>query len=180
MTQLGETKKKKEKRPEDIAIGKRIKQARENAGMSQRVLHENTQISITQISAYETGDRTIGLSNLALIAKETNTAIDELYFGPESELPISQSKDTGELIVNCINALFECGVIIKKTVTKNTFDEVEQVSFVKYNDIVMELVDQLRTIERSKNDFPDPESVKKQTLQAYANKINNRLEKNKQ
>ena len=180
MSQSKDDNKKKTKNPEDIAIGKRIKHARDKIGIHQRELHDITKISTTQISAYETGDRTIGLHNLALIAKATNTTIDELYFGPASELPISQSKDEGELIVNCVNALFESGVIYIKTMKKNTFEEVDRVSFGKYNDILEDLVDQLRTIERSKNDYPDPESVKKQTLQAYANKINNRLEKRKQ
>ncbi len=170
---------KKEKRKEDIDIGMRIKLARQRAKISQRELHESTGISITQISAYETGDRTIGLNNLSLIARMTDTTIDELYFGPKSKFPISQSQNTGELIVNCVTALFDNGVIDKKNVSKNMFTDVEHIGFVKFNDILEDLVNQLRIIKRDKNDYADPKSIKKQTLYAYANKINTRLEKQK-
>lgn len=64
-----------------IELGERIRKARENANLSQYNLHDLTDISVTQISAYENGKRNIGLQSLYKIARATGKTMDELYEG---------------------------------------------------------------------------------------------------
>ena len=52
---------------DNVLIGKRIREARIRAGLTQNRLHQITDISITQISAYENGNRNIGLTSLKKI-----------------------------------------------------------------------------------------------------------------
>ena len=64
-----------------IELGERIRKAWENANLSQYNLHDLTDISVTQISAYENGKRNIGLQSLYKIARATGKTMDELYEG---------------------------------------------------------------------------------------------------
>lgn len=161
--------------PDVAKIGKRIEQARIDLSMSQHQLYEKTNISTSQLSAYENGKRATSLYNLAKIAKALNKTIDELYFGSLSERPISTSDSIGQLIVNCVVALYENDVIY--IANRNDNYRTKELFISKYNDILVELVDHLDNIERNKNDYKDPDLVKEQTIDAYANKINTRIEK---
>ena len=69
--------------------------------MTQRDVYEATDISTSQLSAYENGKQMIGLVSLAKIAKALDTSIDRLYFGKPSEAFLNETEDFGETVVNC-------------------------------------------------------------------------------
>lgn len=155
-------------------IGKRLREARESLKMSQRQLSDQTKISVTQISSYETGKKQIGLVSLANLCSCLGRSLDEIYYGSPSKTPISTAKNDGELIVNCIDALFSEGVIRK--ITQDQFNDfgqnTEKVEFVDYLNVISSLVDKLTQFERESADYPDPDSFKKQLLAAAAKQIN--------
>lgn len=71
-------------------VGKRIKQAREAAGLSQSELGKAVGVSGTAISLYETGDRSISIKLLNIIAGKLNLTLQELAQGyPQKEPDIS-------------------------------------------------------------------------------------------
>lgn len=162
-----------------ISLGKRIKKAREDANLTQYKLHDMTGISITQISAYENGSRNIGLQSLYKIAVATNKTMDEIYGGSLEVKPLTKSANKGELIVNCIAALVEENVITllpKKHV--NTFMPIGaeysyQIIFSSYLPLIDDLVKKLIDFEKNKENYPEPESFKKQIMAAVAKQINN-------
>ncbi|MCQ2087032.1 MAG: helix-turn-helix domain-containing protein [Bacilli bacterium] len=166
---------------DNILIGKRIKEAREKAGLTQSRLHEITDISITQISAYENGNRNIGLLSLKKIADATGTTMDELYSGKGEEKPIISTNNEGKLIINCITALFENGVIsLLPKQNENDFvpmglEYYYQIGFCNYVDILDDYVRKLADFERNKENYPNPKDFKLQLSEASAKKINNSI-----
>lgn len=161
-------------------LGKRIKSARERLNMSQFSLYEKTGISTTQISAYENGKKTLGLQTLVKIASALGLTLDELYYGSSSTKPISSSFDKGELIVNCIYALYEQGVVcalIRQKANEYVGLGAEfyyRIGFMNYVDILDDLVQKLNDFQKNKDNYPDPDSFKKQLLAAAAKQINNK------
>ncbi len=163
---------------DDALIGARIKEAREKAGLTQKRLHEMTDISITQISAYENGNRSIGLSSLKKIADATGVAMDELYSGRNEERPLVVATNKGKLIINCITALFENGVI-SSLPKENPNDYVPcgmeyyyQIGFCNYVEILDDYVSKLTDFERNKDNYPNPKDFKSQLSEASAKMIN--------
>lgn len=162
---------------ESTLIGKRIKDARIKAGLTQNRLHEMTDISITQLSAYENGNRNIGLISLKKIADATGTSIDELYTGKREDKPLN-ADNIGKLIINCITALVENDVIC----TLPTIDENEyvptgmgyiyQIGFYKYVDILDDYVKKLIDFHKNENNYPNPQEFKRQIIEAASKKIN--------
>lgn len=162
-----------------IELGKRIKNARELANMTQFELYEKTGISTTQISAFENGKRSIGLQSLSKIAQALGKTMDEIFNGTAESKPITSAVNRGELIVNCINALFDEGVIAY-LYKENNNPYVEmgaeyfyKIGFRDYVDILDDLVSQLTDFENKKDSYPDPISFKKQILASAAKRINN-------
>ncbi len=94
-------------------IGKRIREARESAELSQTDLSKKTDLSVSQISRYENGKSKglISLRNLAKIAFAVNVSIDELYFGKREFRFLYTARNEGELIVNCLYALYKHDII---------------------------------------------------------------------
>ncbi len=161
------------------ALGERIRTTRIKRNMSQYDLYEKTGISTTQISAYENGKKSIGLKALVKIAVSLQVSLDELYFGPESKKPIATASNVGELIVNCTYALYEKNVVSSRGhETQSKMDgrggplRLVSIGFNKYKEILDNLVHQLDEFERSKKDYPEPESFRNQLLAAAANQIN--------
>lgn len=159
-------------------LGKRIKKAREEAKLTQYKLHDLTGISITQISAYENGNRNIGLHSLYKIAVATGKTMDEIYGGSQESRPINNSKNKGELIVNCVSALSDEQVItVLPRQQENEFvsmgaEYYYRIGFYKYVDILDKMVAKLKDFEDHKEDYPDPDGFKKQIIAAAANQIN--------
>lgn len=91
-------------------IGKRIKEAREERGMTQAKLAGMTRISTTQLSGYENG-KVPSLTTLAKISRALGVSMDELYYGDGSESFINTAENEGELIVNCVAQLYSHRVI---------------------------------------------------------------------
>ena len=96
---------------EAVEIGKRIKKARLEANLTQKQLHELTNISITQISAYENGTKNIGIHSLNKIAKATNKTMDEIYNCNIIAKSLNEASTVQELIVYCIDILVQLKVI---------------------------------------------------------------------
>jgi len=169
---------------DNILIGKRLKNAREGAKLTQSRLHDLTGISITQISAYENGNRNIGLTALKKIADATGTTMDELYTGKGEDKPIITSVNKGKLIINCINALFEENVITILEKEKENdylqmgFEHYYQIGFYNYVDILDDFVKKIDDFEKNKNDYPNPFDFKNQIIEAASKKINDRIKRN--
>lgn len=162
---------------ESATVGERIKNRREELNMTQDKLHDLTDISITQISAYENDRKQIGLFSLGKIASALETSIDELYYGKPSERPITSSLNEGELIINCVYALYKRGVLgTKQYETDNGYETriMECVGINNYELVIDDLVSKLNDFNANKSDYTDPELFEKQLLQAAVNKINNK------
>ncbi len=161
-----------------MELGNRIKEARLEANLAQAKLHELTGISITQLSNYENGSRNIGIENLSLIAKATNKTIDEIYFGSLSKKPIVSSSNKGELIVNCITALFAEGVIgllPHENINEYICDHLQytyRLAFKNYMFEIEDLVKKLDDFETNKENYKQPDNFKKQIMDASASLIN--------
>ena len=70
---------------ENIAMGKRIAQLREDRGMTQKQLADRAGISVTFLSEVENGKRNISMGKLLSIADELDTTSDYLARGTHSE-----------------------------------------------------------------------------------------------
>ena len=168
----------------DLELGKRIRFYREKANLSQYSLYEKTKISTTQLSSYENGKRSIGLQSLAKISLALGVTIDELYYGPSASEPINKANNKGELIVNCVSALFDENVIAALYKEKNNpYVEMGAGHFYKIGfrycvSILDDMVLKLSDFEKNKDNYPDPEGFRKQILASAAKQIND-VSKNK-
>lgn len=164
-------------------LGKRIKNAREEAKLTQHQLYEMTGISTTQISAYENGNKSIGLQSLAKIAFAVNKTIDELYYGSINNRAVSTAKNVGELVVNCIYALHKEEVVMNMYVEdENSFEYGKkyhkEIRINKFETTLFDLINKLDDLEENKENYPDALSFEKQILAAtatYINKVNDKL-----
>ena len=162
-------------------IGKRIRQAREENKMTQRELASKIEMSDSQLSSYENGKKSIGLYTLAKIANATNKTIDELYFGNDEVKPLTKSTSTPELIVNCLDALFENGVIqyngmlCKYDKNEEEWNYEDCISVIEYETEIYELLQNLEQFEQNEDSYPDPQLFKKQLLASTANKIKKQM-----
>ena len=165
------------KKDSNKKLGERIKRARLDANLTQVELHNQTGISITQISNYENGLRNIGIENLSLIAKTTGKTLDELYLGALPERPILSSKSRGELIINCVDALLEERIIglTPKEIVDDHFEPrlVYDLNFI--DGACLEIIDdfakKIDDLENNKENYSDPAEIKKQFKEAAAKKI---------
>ena len=168
--------------PDLKGIGKRIRQAREDIGMNQRELGEKIGMSDSQLSAYENGKKSIGLTTLARIAVATNKTIDEIYFGSEATKPITKSNDVSELIVNCFDALFEKKIIkyadylLRYNPTTCDYETTECIDVMKYDEEIFELLQNLKQFKNNEDSYLDAQQFKKQLLASAANKIKKQME----
>lgn len=92
-------------------IGKNIKEARLSKNWSQMDLSQATGISNSVISAYENGKKMPGLDTLVRFSEALKTTIDQLYYGNANEAFIRKASNSGQIIVNSIEALHQQGVI---------------------------------------------------------------------
>ena len=158
-------------------LGERIREARISAGLTQAQLHDLTQISITQLSNYENGSRNIGIENLAKIAKATKKTIDEIYLGTSAERPLVSSSNDGELIINCITALVEKGIIDFVPVRNEDYpfdhrDYIYKLGIKNYYIVLESYVEKILDFEKNKSNYKDPDYFKEQLMDAAATEIN--------
>lgn len=166
-------------------IGERIKMARKANNITQSGLAEKTGISSTQLSNYETGKRGIGLVTLMNIAKALGVSLDSLCFGETSERPISTSKNQGELIVNCVAALFDEGVIAYLSHSKAGQYHYDgcpldfRIGFGRHVSILNEFVSELSAYRDKESTYSNPEAYRKMVMESAANQINQEIEERK-
>ena len=70
---------------ENISMGKRLAQLREDKGMTQKQLADRAGISVTFLSEVENGKRNISMGKLLSIADELDTTSDYLARGTHSD-----------------------------------------------------------------------------------------------
>jgi transcriptional regulator with XRE-family HTH domain len=75
----------KDRDPENVERGQRLRRIRESLGLSQPEMAELCGTSKTTYNGWETGANRIGLSNAISIKQKLGVSLDYLYFG---EVPI--------------------------------------------------------------------------------------------
>lgn len=158
-------------------IGKRIKKARIDSQMTQVELHHLTDISITQISAYENGKRNIGLQSLYKIAQATNKTMDELYAGNiKSKIPGNGLEDI-DLATNYLAFLVEKRIISCKLKEGNvcnygTLQTDYEIVFLDYYDALLkDMILKLQDFYQSEIKYHDPDDIKSQITKITANNM---------
>lgn len=159
-------------------VGRNIKGVRAEKGMTQSTLAQKAEISQTQLSDYENGNKLPGLPSIAKIALALGKSIDELCYGDASVSPITTAPDKGRLIVNCVYQLWDNGVLGQHRPTK---DEERYLSSTylwpvadlgDYSWVVEELLKTLDRFEKRKHTYRDPDLYLEQVLDSAAREIN--------
>jgi len=75
-----------------IELGLKIKQLRQQAGLSQEKLAEMVGVTFQQVQKYENGHTTLNILKLQQIAKALKVSVSELF----SSAPMQQVRLTGE------------------------------------------------------------------------------------
>lgn len=101
--------------------------------------------------------------------------------GSESSRPITSSRNDGELIVNCVVALYDAKVIQANPKNrKNEFaprgeEDYYRIGFSNFINILDDMVLKLHDFEWNKENYPDPQSFREQILASAAKQINDVL-----
>jgi transcriptional regulator with XRE-family HTH domain len=157
---------------EGSSIGKNIREARAKNNLTQRALSEKAQMSQTQLSDYENGNKTPSLFSLAKIAKALNTTIDELFYGDASVSFITSAPDKGSIIVNSFVALWEKDVIDTYSTLNDPEIDEREVILENYSYAIRRLFENLDEFETNKNTYTNPDEYLKYVKQSVANEIN--------
>lgn len=172
----------KKRKADNSSIGNNIKTLRKAKGFTQLNLSEKTGISTTAISAYENGKKTVGLFTLATFAKTLGCSMDDLYYGVGPKR-LTASSSEGELLVNCIVALWEKELYdFLPYETRNNQGDYSisyRLSVIDVESIIEELINKLNDLKRDEQFYTDSEKVKQQYMTSAISKINSRLEKYK-
>lgn len=166
---------------EEPNIGQNLKNARLNAGMTQRSVAEAAEISQTQLSDYETGNKTPGLHTLAKLSRVLEKSLDELYFGDASVSFITTAADESRALVNCIFRLWEAGVLISPSRAKEVneclksqtydYDIEEQGVLLEHKQAIERLLEMLTDFRDRIDTYESPQSYLKQVLDSAAREI---------
>ncbi len=70
--------------PTDVAVGKRVRELRIRAGLSQQALAEKIGLSFQQVQKYEKGANRMGASRLIQIANILEVPVEALFEGLET------------------------------------------------------------------------------------------------
>lgn len=156
-------------------LGKNIKNARAELGLTQSAVAQKTGINQTQLSDYENGNKLPGLISLAKIANALGKSIDELCYGDESISPITTAPDDGRLIANCIYQLWKHNVIRRHIPSE---DEEQYSCYLrpmadleKHSWASERLLAQLDDYANMQHTFTDPELYLEQIIDSAANEI---------
>lgn len=158
-------------------IGRNIRTARDEKGLSQRQLSEKTEISQTQLSDYENGKKTPGLFTLAKLSLALEKSMDELFFGDASVSFISSAPDQGRLIANCVYQLWNHRVIHRHFSQEDelrfgmSLHTAPVVDLHYHSNAVERLLAMLDDFEGRKHTYNDPESYLEQLLDSTAREI---------
>lgn len=90
------------KHPVDIHVGKRIRQRRWMAGITQQQLAEAVGIKFQQIQKYETGMNRVSASRLWDIAEALGVKVSFFFdgLGPDGEQPATETTVHGDLMAD--------------------------------------------------------------------------------
>ena len=167
-------------------VGGNIKAARAENGMTQFALAQKAEISQTQLSDYENGNKLPGLNSIAKIALALGKSIDELCYGDASMTPITTAPDKGRLIANCVFQLWKNGVLGRHIPTNNehayssSFYMNPVADLRSYPMAIERLLETLDEYEEKKNTFKNPELYLEQVLDSVSSEIEpNRRYQNK-
>ena len=156
-------------------VGKNIKEARAEKGLTQSAVAQLTGIAQTQLSDYENGNKLPGLISLAKIARALGKSIDELCYGDESISPITTASDDGRLIANCIYQLWKHKIIHRHIPSE---EEERYARYLKpvidlneYSWVSERLLAHLDDYARMNHTFRDPELYLEQIIDSAANEI---------
>ena len=83
--------------PFDIEAGKRLKEARRNAGQTQEYLADQVGLTFQQIQKYENGSNRMSIERVSQFSNITGTPI-LFFFGKESDRPVPKNSRAGRLI----------------------------------------------------------------------------------
>ena len=158
-------------------VGGNIKSARAEKGMTQSALAQKAEISQTQLSDYENGNKLPGLNSIAKIAMALGKSIDELCYGDASMSPITTASNKGDVIVNCCVALWEQGAIDavgSKNGSKSGYDGIKLQGHVTG---IKRLMDNLYEFGIRRDTYADPEGYLEYVKQSVASEINQEEER---
>ena len=161
-------------------VGGNIKAARAEKGMTQSALAKKADISQTQLSDYENGNKLPGLPSIAKLALALGKSIDELCYGDASVSPITTAPDKGRLIVNCVYQLWDNRVLGHHRPTEDEERYSSSIYLRPVADLgdyywaVDGLLETLDKFEERKSTYRDPDLYLEQVLDSAAREINPR------
>jgi transcriptional regulator with XRE-family HTH domain len=156
-------------------IGQNIKAARSEKGLTQSALAKLADISQTQLSDYENGNKMPGLPTIAKIAAALKKSIDELCYGDASASLITSAQNKGRAAANCIHYLWEQGLIgnIPRSydVREHCYnDNYEQLLYLSGNfPATNRLLAQLDDFQQHEHTYKNPDLFLDQLLDSAAN-----------
>ena len=160
---------------EKYTIGRNIRLARKENGITQRELADRAQMSPTQLSDYENDKKEPGLYSLARIARALNKSIDELFYGDKSISFITSATDKGSTIVNCLVELWDNKVLDIYSTLYSSEVENDEVVLGKHTYAIRRLLENLYEFDQNKGTYPNPEDFLEMIKRSVANEINSRL-----
>lgn len=158
-------------------IATNIKAFRKSLDKTQQEIAEVAGIQTTQLSTYETGQRTPNIDTLARIAKALNKSLDELYYGENAQTQAGPSLTRGQDIVACIRSLFEHGTIgrvVKNAEGTGRFGHTERFNCLVLRENLDEidaLVTYLDSFQYSRHTFTNPENHLNEECESIARRI---------
>ena len=153
-------------------VGGNIKSARAERGMTQSALAQKAEISQTQLSDYENGNKLPGLNSIAKIAMALEKNIDELCYGDASMSPITTALNKGDVIVNCFVALWEQGAIDTVGSTNGSNSGYDRIKLKSHANGIKRLMDNLYEFEIRRDTYADPEGYLEYVKQSISSEIN--------
>ncbi|NLO40914.1 MAG: helix-turn-helix transcriptional regulator [Ruminiclostridium sp.] len=104
-------------------IGLRVKEARLQKQMSQAVLAERIDMSVTYISHIETARKKASLETLVRIANVLDVTVDHMLNGNQISDPAEYRTDLAQLLDDCTNCekriIYEIALSTKKSLRDN-------------------------------------------------------------
>ena len=100
-------------------IGKRLKQARTNSGLTQEMLAEQLNVSVAFLSRLETGNSHINLHRLEQICRITGVSEGYILNGVAEDSPTYLTNEFSELLKDCsseqLKLIYNVAKVIKES-----------------------------------------------------------------
>lgn len=152
-----------------VEIGKRIRDARKEKGMSQSEFADAAHISISQLSNYENGKKTPGLQTLANICNVLSIGVDSLIQGSEISESANSSKTQGEIIAVSFANFFKYDCVYTSNLNVGT--SARYLVLDSYDCILFDLYDFLVDFRNNRSTYQNPESFYKDKMHSIARRI---------